>query len=60
MVLGSILLNRDGSFSEGFENIAKLGARAGNFNGDDFVDMISLSKEGETRYLAFTLGVAPP
>lgn len=60
LLLGSILLNRDGSFSEGFENIAKLGARAGNFNGDDFVDMISLPKEGETRYLAFTLGVAPP
>lgn len=60
LLLGSILLNRDGNFSEGFENIAKLGARAGNFNGDEFVDMISLPTEGDSTYLAFTLGVAPP
>lgn len=60
LLLGSILLNRNGVFSEGFENTAKLGGGAGNFNGDEFVDLVSLPKEGESTYLAFTLGVAPP
>lgn len=59
LLLGSILLNRDGNFSEGFENIANLGGGVGNFNGDEFVDLVSLPTEGDSTYLAVTLGVAP-